>query len=262
MASRGSTPTRLALQTGWLDDHRRHLEPDDDLWSDAYQCFLAREEIDSAPSADTLPALCEHWSPSAGPAGHAEALAVTVALASPFAGRDRILKALSAYSVGPDPVGGERSAPALRISPWSMPRPPFPYIYDPDAEERAPIIAVVDGPRSPKVAELLDAIKQRDKRLADAIVLGADVDTLESLDRLSLDASDAPGWENLAAQIDHDRARWQREADQARLRQRLEGIHYGWRSDNFPPGCLEAARAEPRHDVDVLLEHPPTSPPR
>ena len=261
MDSRARTPTRLALQTGWLDDHRRHLEPDDDLWSDAYQCFLARDDVDSAASADTVHALCERWPPRAGPGGHAEALAVAVALASPFAARERILKALSPYAVGPDPIGGERSAPPIRLSPWSVPRPPFPYIYNPDGEKRAPIIAVVDGPRSPKVAELLDTIKRRDKRLADAIVLGADLETLESLDRLSHDA-DAPGWENLAAQVEHDRERWEREADRARLRQRLEGAHYGWRSDNFPPGCLEAARAEPRHDVDVLLEQPPTSPPR
>ncbi len=64
----------------------------------------------------------------------------------------------------------------------------------------------------------------------------------------------------LAAQVEQDRARWRRRADQARARQRLEGSHYGWLSDNFPPRCLEAARAANRREAEDLLPHPPAAP--
>ena len=252
-------PTRLALQTGRLDDERRHLTPDDALWDDACRCFLARDELDVVRCAEAVSALSERWPAPEGAPRQREALAVTVALASPFAARDRILRALNGAGVqsgapAEEPNGG----PPLQVSPWVVPRPRFPHIYDPDAEERAPVIAVVDGPSSPAVARFLETIKKRDEALADAIVLGADLDTLESLDRLSLDAQRAARWE-LAAKVQQDRERWKRRAEQARARQRLEGSQYGWSSDNFPPGCLEAVRAQLRHEVDGLLEDPPAS---
>ena len=216
---------------------------------------MAREDCDVAD--DELPALCEQWPPrDPGPPGHDEALAVAVALASPFAGRDRILAALGAY-VPPFHGSGAQAARApVLVSPWTVSRPPFPYIYDPDVEKRAPIIAVLDGPRSPVVGAMLETLKTRDAILAEAIVLGADLDALELLDRLEADASRAAR-QGLAEQVQHDKAHWSRRADQARARKRLEASHYGWHSDNFPPGCLEAARAAKRHDVDVLLEHRP-----
>ncbi len=254
-----SAPARLALQSGRLDDHRREITADDDLWNDACRCFLERDEIDGAQHADDMRALCERWPRREGAPGDREALAVTLALASPFAGRERVLEALSGHGVVADTSRGERPHAPVLVSPWAVPRPRFPHIYDPDGEERAPIIAVLDGPLSAKVTQMLDAIKRQDATLADAIVLGADLETLELLDRLSLEAKRAARWE-LAAQVEQDRARWRRRADQARARQRLEASHYGWHSDNFPPGCLEAARAAIRHDVEVLLEHPPAPP--
>ena len=253
-----ATPARLALQTGLLDDHRRPIEPGDKLWDRARRWYAEREDVDALHD-DELRALCERWPARIPATGPVEALAVAVALASPFAGRERILAALTAGGVAPDGLGAERAhAPAL-VSPWAVERPPFPHIYDPDSEERAPIIAVLDGPRSAKVAELLETIKRQDRTLADAIVLGADLETLELLDRLLLEATRAARWE-LAAQVEQDKARWSRRAEQARARQRLEASHYGWHSDNFPPGCLEAARAAKRHEVEVLLEHPPSQP--
>lgn len=252
-----TTPARLALQTGRLDDHRRHIETGNALWESAYLWFR-RGDIDGARHDDDLRALCEHWPRSDDSVGQPEAVAVTIALAAPFAERSRILRALSASGALPDgPVRQPLQADIL-VDAADVARRHFPHIYDPDAQDAAPIVAAVDGPRSAKVAELLEAIKQHDEALADAIVLGADLETLESLDRLALEARHAvrPA---MAAQFERDRQRWKRRADQARARQRLEGSQYGWRSDNFPPGCLEATRAEIRHEVDVLLEHPPPS---
>jgi hypothetical protein len=39
------------------------------------------------------------------------------------------------------------------------------------------------------------------------------------------------------------------------MRQSLEGAHYGWRSDNLPPGCLWAARGEIDRNVHDMLRH-------
>lgn len=250
-------PARLALQTGRLDDHRSHLQPGDALWQRAHRWFLGRDKVGGAPLTDDLRDLCERWPYSEGSAGHPEAVAVTVTLAAPFADRDRVLRALDGAGVAPDAPAIDESLDARIVAgSKDAARPRFPHIYDPDVEEPAPIVAVLDGPQSPKVAELLELIKRRDDVLAEAIVLGADLDTLESLDRLALEASRA-GRAEMQEQFERDRQRWTRRAEQARARQRLEGSHYGWQSDNFPPGCLEAARAEIRHEVDVLLEHPP-----
>ena len=200
-----------------------------------------------------MDALCERWPVERTP-GYAEAFAVTLALASPFAGRERVMRALAAC-IGTDDIG-ELGAPPALAELGSVTRPRFPHIFDPDNEQPAPIIAVLDGPRSPKVAELMENIKQHDPTLAEAIVLGADLETLELLDNLRHNAARSSRTE-LAAQVDHDWAHWQRRAHGARTRQRLEGSSYGWRGDNFPPECLEAARAEQRHDVKVLLEQQP-----
>lgn len=245
------TPARLALQTGRLDDHRRHIEPGDPLWDRACRWFVDRDGGEGAQDPDEARYLCEHWPRRDGSLRQAEAVAVALALASPFAGRDRILRAVGADAPGQQPL----DAP-IPVGAASASRPRFPHVYDPDAEQRAPIIALLDGPRSAEVAELLETIKQQDEVLAEAIVLGADLETLESVDRLAVEARRA-GRPEMAAQFEHDRQHWKRRAEQARARQRLEGSQYGWRSDNFPPGCLEAARAEIRHEVDVLLEHPP-----
>lgn len=249
-------PGRLALQTGRLDDHRSHLEPGDVLWDRALRWFLGRDKLGAAPPADDVRALCERWPYREGSAGHPEAVAVTVALAAPFADRERILRALDGAGAPADTATQESLQAGIVADPAGAARPHLPRIYDPDSEEPAPIVAVLDGPQSPDVAALLETIKQRDEVLAEAIVLGADLETLESLDRLASEARRA-GRPEMAAQFEHDRAHWKRRAEQARARQRLEGSQYGWRGDNFPPGCLEAARAEIRHEVDVLLEHPP-----
>lgn len=249
-------PARLALQTGRLDDHRSHIGPGDALWERALRWFLGRDTLDGGPPADDLRALSERWPYREGEAGNTEAVAVTVALASPFADRERILRALDDAGAPPDATAQEPLQACIVADPAGAPRPHFPHIYDPDSEQPAPIVAILDGPRSANVAALLETIKRRDAVLAEAIVLGADLDTLESLDRLVLEAQRA-GRPEMAAQFEHDREHWKRRAEQARARQRLEGSQYGWRSDNFPPGCLEAARAEIRHEVDVLLEHPP-----
>ena len=248
-------PARLALQTGRLDDHRSHIEPGDALWERAHRWFLVRDTLDGSPPADDLRALCEDWPHSEGAAGNIEAVAVTIALASPFADRERILHALGSAGA-PRDAAREPLQARIVADPAGAPRPGFPHIHDPDSEQPAPIVAVLDGPRSPTVAALLETIKRRDEVLAEAIVLGADLETLESLDRLVLAAQQA-GRPEMAAKFEHDRKHWKRRAEQARARQRLEGSRYGWRSDNFPPACLEAARAEIRHEVDVLLEHPP-----
>lgn len=248
-------PARLALQTGRLDDHRSQIEPGDALWERAHRWFVSRDKLDGTPPADELRILCERWPCSERGPGDPEAVAVTVALASPFADRERILRALDGAGGRPDAAAQESLQARIVAGPAGAPRPRFPHIYDPDREEPAPVVAVLDGPQSPHVAALLETIKQRDEVLAEAIVLGADLETLESLDRLALEARRAARPE-MAAQFEHDREQWKRRAEQARARQRLEGSQYGWRSDNFPPGCLEAARAEIRHEVDVLLEHP------
>ena len=128
-------------------------------------------------------------------------------------------------------------------TPQDAPRPRFPYIYDPDGSQRCPVVALLDGPRSPKVAELLDRLKERDRNLADAVVLGADVDMLDSLERLGA-AARVSGRTNLADMFEHDRRLWRARADAARGRQRLEGSHYHWLTDNVPPEGIDAA--EPR----------------
>ena len=251
-----SAPSRLALQSGELDDHRRQLTHDDDLWDVARRCHAARHD-DCARQHDhaDLKDLCERW-PRESATGCAEACAVTVALAAPFASRERVLRALTAHGFTLDELRGDGEPAPILIAPGTTPRPRFPYVFDPDTEQRAPIVAMLDGPRSLKVAEMMEAIKQHDETLAEAMVLGADLETLEMLERLSRDATRAARRE-LAAHVDQDRAHWRQRAEQARARQRLEGTHYGWHGDNFPRGCLEAARAEHRHEVEVLLEHPP-----
>jgi hypothetical protein len=108
------------------------------------------------------------------------------------------------------------------------------------------------------VAELLDRIKERDRNLADAMVLGADVDMLDSLERLGA-AARASGRTGLAEMFEHDRQLWRGRAEAARGRQRLESTRFHWLSDNIPPEGMEAARAEIRHEVDVLLHLPPRS---
>jgi hypothetical protein len=246
-------PARLALQTGRLDDHRRHRTPADELWELAHRCFLARGDADGTGD---LQRLCKRW-PAADRRAR-EALAVTVALASPFASRERILDALSAQLGDTGPGDADRAAPVV-VSPWPVQRPRFPYVYDPDAEQRAPLVAILDGPCSPEVGRLLEAIKRADPALADAIVLGADLDTLESLDRLDDEAKAAARWA-LAAKVEHDRDHWKLRAEQARARQRLESAHHGWHSDNFPPGCIEAFQAELRRDVEAQLAHPRAEP--
>ena len=247
-----STPTRLALQTGELDDHRRDIGPGDHLWDRAHRCYTAHDLED-------MRVLCRLWPSRDGSGNLIEACAVTVALAAPFASRERVLIALTAHGFTLDELAGAGEPPPVLAESPDASRPHCPRVYDPDADERAPIVAVLDGPRSAKVALLLDAIKRQDPPLAEAIVLGADLETLELLDRLSSDAKRAARGE-LAAQVDHDRAHWRHRADQVRARQRLEGARYGWHGDNFPPGCLEAARAEQRHAVEDLLEHPPAAP--
>ena len=237
-------PTRLALQTGELDDHRRDITPrDDHLWARACRCYLARH-AGSAQDLDDIAILCERW-PRKRQVGHAEALGVTVTLASRFAGRERVLRALTAHGVTTDEIW-EPAPAAAAVESAAVTRPSFPYIFDPDSEQPAPIVPVLDGPRSPKVAELMEAIRQQDPTLAEAIVLGADLETLELLDGLSRNAARAERTQ-LSAVVDHDRAYWLRRAEGARTRQRLEGASYGWRGDSFPPECLEAARAQQRH---------------
>lgn len=252
-----AAPARLALQTGRLDDRRPYLEPHHELWDRAYRRLIDRDEGGSADRE--LLELSDHW-PSAGAApGHDEALAVTLALASPFAAPDRILEALGAYGAPAPGAHPDRPQVPVLVSPWDAARPTFPYIYDPDREQRAPIIAVLDGPRDAVVGAMLETIKSRDATLADAIVLGAELETLELLDTMSLDA-DRTARRGLSEQVEHDRARWSGRAEQARARQRLEASRYGWHSDNFPPGCIEAARVANRHDVEMLLERSPDRP--
>lgn len=255
-----SPPARLALQTGRLDDHRSCITSDDAFWQAACLRFARRDDIhderlDDGRDAE-LETLCMIWPPRGDP-GRVEALAVTVDLAAPFAGRDRILAALSTPSVPVDALERELAvAPAL-ASPWSPPRPRFPYIYDPDSEDRAPIIAMLDGPRCPQVAIFMNTMKEHDENLAAAIVLGADVDLLDLLDDVSLTATRASR-PALAGTFEHDKLHWMQRAEGERVRQRLEGKHYGWRSDNVPPGCLEAAKGEIEHLVHAVLQQQDT----
>lgn len=253
-----SAPGRLALQTGELDDHRRDVTAADDIWDRACRIYLAHD-LNAGAQDEELRMLCDLWPRRHGASNHAEACAVTVALAAPFADRERVLRALTVHGFTMDELRGEGEHAPMLITPGPTPRPRFPYIFDPDTEQRAPIVAILDGPRSMKVAEMLEAIKQHDEILAEAMVLGADLETLEMLERMARDATRAARRE-LAAHVDHDRAHWRQRAEQARARQRLEGRYYGWHGDNFPRGCLEAARAEHRHEVEVLLEHPPEAP--
>jgi hypothetical protein len=249
-------PERLALQTGRLDDERRHLTPGDELWSVAHRCFVARDH-DGGASAEDLHTLKEWWPATVTPA--LEALAVTVALAAPLAPRERILQALAEEIAADRLTRCDIESVPVVVGPPPAPRPRFPYVYDPDAEPRAPLVAVLDGPCSPEVGRLLDTIKRQDPLLADAIVLGADLDALASLERLDAEAR-AAARSQLAAKVEQDMERWRLRAAHARARQRLESAHHGWHSDNFPPGCVEAFQAELRKDVEAQLAHPPAEP--
>jgi hypothetical protein len=253
-----SKPARLALQTGRLDDHRGCVTPRDGLWRLANKLFRARDEHHADAAAERaaeLDTLCARWPSRPGDHGHSEALAVTLALVAPFAGRERVLAALAPADAAADALERELAAAPALASPWSPPRPRFPYVYDPDVEQRAPIVAMLDGPRSPKVAEFLRTIRQRDENLAAAIVLGADLDMLDMLDVLDRHATRAARLA-LADRIERDKRDWIRRAESARSRQRLEGTYYGWHSDNLPPGCLEAARGEVEYHVHVHQSDP------
>jgi hypothetical protein len=252
-------PARLALQTGRLDDRRPPIMPGHALWGPAYELFLDQQQLgDVQRAADherRMTALCAAWPMAEGQAEPVEAVAVVVALAAPFAPEERILQALAQPGSDPAELGRQIADAPVIASPWDAPRPHFPHIHDPDAEQRAPVIAILDGPRSEKVGEFLETIKQRDRNLADAIVLGASLEMLDLIERLGSDARRA-GRTTLAEMFDHDRLMWHERAGMARARQRLEGGHYHWHTDNAPPGCIEAARGEIQRDVDVLLHHP------
>jgi hypothetical protein len=253
-------PARLALQTGAPDDRRPPITPAHDLWAAAYELYLEQEHLDDVERAtrhaSRVGALCGSWPTRADETDAGEALAVVLALAAPYATEERVLAALR--DPGGDPADGAVTGTDARVvaSPQDAQRPHLPRIYDPDSEQRAPVIAILDGPRSPAVAELLETIKRRDPNLADAIVLGAVLEMLDLLDRLGLDARGA-GRSNLADMFEHDRRLWHERAETARARQRLEGARYHWHTDNAPPGCIEAAHREAQHDVEVLLHPPP-----
>ncbi len=255
-APRSSRPARLSLQSGRLDDHRREITPDDDVWELAYRRFLDRDRIDTDEDVRTL---CELWPVSERQGEDVEALAVTVALAAPFADLSRILEALAARTAPADRLREQLARGPALADPGSRPRPRFPRVYDPRIEDREPIIAVFDGPRCPRVGEFLEIIKEQDRSLADAIVLGAELEMLDLLDRLCLDAKRAARVE-LADHFEQDRTRWRERAGALRSRQRLEGAQYGWRSDNLPPACLEAAEAEVPSGLQALLDRLPPTP--
>jgi hypothetical protein len=255
-------PARLALQTGRLDDQRPAITPDHELWRSAHELFVDQGHVDgveqTARHDERMNALCAAWPVHHGRRDDVEALAVAVALAAPFAAEDRILRALA--GPGGDPAELRRvlaDAPVI-ASPSTSQRVRFPHLHDPDREARAPIVPMLDGPRSPEVAALLQTIKEQDRNLADAIVLGADLEMIDLLASLGLTARRA-GRANLADMFEQDRRRWRERADAARARQRLEGSSYNWHSDNVPPECIEAARVEIQHNVEVLLHLPPTA---
>ncbi len=223
----------------------------DACWHAACARFFGRphDHDDSVAGRDAaeLQALCRAWPRSDRPA-RGEALAVTVELAAPFAGIDRILHALATLSAPVEMLAQELADAPVLASPWAPARPRFPFVYDADREDRAPIVAILDGPRSPDVAKLMKTICQQDENLATAIVLGAEPEMLDLLDRLSLDATRASR-AAFAKRTEHDKHEWIHRADRVRSRQRLEGAYYGWLSDNMPPGCLEAARGVTGQDA-------------
>lgn len=259
MTRAADAPSRLALQTGRLDDRRATIAPGHRLWQAAYELFVDQEVADGVQQAAEhdrrMVGLCAAWPAADGAGEEIEALTVAVALAAPFAGEDRILAALATAACDAAELR-RRLAGGPVLAAQDAPRPRFPYIYDPDGSQRCPVVALLDGPRSPKVAELLDRLKERDRNLADAVVLGADVDMLDSLERLGA-AARVSGRTNLAEMFEHDRLLWRSRADAARGRQRLEGSHYHWLTDNVPPEGIDAARAEIQHNVEVLLHLPP-----
>lgn len=264
MTRAADTPSRLALQTGRLDDRRASITHEHRLWAAAYELFVDQAVADGVRQAaehdQRMVGLCAAW-PSeaemeAGAAAEVEALTVAVALAAPFAGEERVLTALATGACDVVELRRRLAGGPVLATPQDAPRPRFPYIYDPDGSQRCPVVALLDGPRSAKVAELLDRLKERDRNLADAVVLGADVDMLDSLERLGA-AARVSGRTNLADMFEHDRQLWRARADAARARQRLEGSHYHWRTDNVPPEGIDAARAEIQHNVEVLLHLPP-----
>lgn len=262
MAPSTGPPARLALQTGRLDDRRAAITPEHPLWSAAYELFVDQAVADGleqvAEHDRRMVRLCDDWPEAPGEADAVEALAVAVALAAPFAALDRILAALATPDCDAAQLRRRLAERPVLEEPQAAPRPRLPHIYDPDASQPCPIVPLIDGPRSPVVAELLDRIREHDRNLADAMVLGADVDMLDSLEGLGA-AARASGRANLAEMFEHDRELWRGRAETARGRQRLEGTRYHWLSDNIPPEGMEAARAEIRHDVDVLLHLPPRS---
>ena len=260
MARAAAPPARLALQTGRLDDRRIAITPEDRLWALAHELFVDQEVADGVEQVGEhdrrMVGLCAAWPVAPDQAQDVEALAVAVALAAPFAGQDRILAALATDGCDATELRRRLADGPVLATPQDAARPRFPYIYDPDGSERCPVVALLDGPRSPKVAELLDRMKERDRNLSDAMVLGADADMLDSLERLGA-AARAAHRANLAEMFEHDRQLWLARADAARSCNRLEGLHYHWLSDNIPPEGLQAARAEIQHDVEVLLHLPP-----
>lgn len=249
-------PTRLALDTGQPDDTRPHITEGHPLWPRALQRFLdarrlADGRIDPVRYDDEIRDVVEDW-PKCGRPSNTEARAVTVELAVVVASFERILDALATPAVLADSLKRDlRDAPDL-ASPWAT-RPRLPRVYDPDRDERTPIVAMLYGPKSPKVGALLETIKRQDPNLADAIVLGLSVDALDELDRTAREFEHAARW-----QAAHDFQRIKTDmrirAEVKRRRQRHEGQHYGWHSDNLPPGCLEAARAAFAQDVEELQQ--------
>ncbi|MEA2219369.1 MAG: hypothetical protein QOJ35_1995 [Solirubrobacteraceae bacterium] len=258
MTRAAGAPGRLALQTGRLDDQRAEITPDHELWQSAHELFVDRGHLGGAGAGehDRRPdAVCAAWPVRRVRAQAVEALAVVVALAAPFAAEDRILRALAGPGGEPAELGRMLAVAPAVASSWASARVRFPHVYDPDSEAPAPIVAVLDGPRSPEVAALLHTIKEQDRNLADAIVLGADLEMIDLLESLGLTARRA-GRTSLADMFEQDRRRWMQRAEAARARQRVEGADYGWRCDNLPPECVEAARAETLHNAEALL-HPP-----
>jgi hypothetical protein len=261
MTATAAAPARLALQTGRLDDRRLPITAEHPLWTAACELFVDQVVADGLEQVGEhdrrMVGLCDQWPVAPGQAEAVEALAVAVALAAPFAREDRILAAFA--TAGCDEAElARRLADRPVLAKQDAARPRLPHIYDPDSEQPCPIVPLLDGPRSPLVAQLLERLTGRDRNLADAMVLGADVDMLDSLERLGAAARGA-GRATLAEMFEHDRQLWMGRAEAARARQRLEGARYHWLSDNIPPEGMEAARAEIRHEVEVLFHIPPRS---